>query len=479
MKWVGMEGILGAFLAGLVLNRLIPHVSPLMHNIEFVGNALFVPYFLIGVGMLINVRVFFGSLSALEVAGIMITMSLVTKWVAAWVTQKLCRMTKIERQIMLGLSTARAAATLAVVLVGYNIILPDGSHLLGEEILNGAIALILVTCIVSSFVTERAANVLATDESSLQNDSVDKEKEKIMVAVDNKETAETLVDLALLIRNPKLTDNLFALNVVNDSDGNSGRTRYSKQILSEVEKVATSAGVSIKSMSRYGINVASGIIHTQKEQEATQLIIGLHRKANIIDSFLGWLTETLLSEINREVLVVKMLMPFNTIRRIVVAVPPKAEYEAGFTKWIGHLAKMSSALGCRIYFHATAETMAYIERVVYTLPLKDKAKFNLMESWDDFMMLSAAVNYDHLLVVVSARRGSISYNKSLDNLPAQLSKYFANNSLILLYPDQFGEHTALQAFADPMSGHISPVSWTSYFKHNYLVALRWLRTRFK
>ena len=155
----------------------------------------------------------------------MIAMSLITKWLAAWITQKLCRMTKIERQIMLGLSTARAAATLAVVLVGYNIILPDGSHLLGEEILNGAIALILVTCIVSSFVTERAANVLATDESYLQNDSVDKEKEKIMVAVDNKETAETLVDLALLIRNPKLTDNLFALNVVNESDGNSGRTR--------------------------------------------------------------------------------------------------------------------------------------------------------------------------------------------------------------------------------------------------------------
>lgn len=479
MKWVGMEGILGAFLAGLVLNRLIPHVSPLMHNIEFVGNALFVPYFLIGVGMLINVRVFFGSLNALEVAGIMIAMSLITKWLAAWITQKLCRMTKIERQIMLGLSTARAAATLAVVLVGYNIILPDGSHLLGEEILNGSIALILVTCIVSSFVTERAANVLATDESSLQNDSVDKEKEKIMVAVDNKETADTLVDLALLIRNPKLTDNLFALNVVNDSDGNSGRTRYSKQILAEVEKVATSAGVSIKSMSRYGINVASGIIHAQKEQEATQLIIGLHRKANIIDSFLGWLTETLLSEINREVLVVKMLMPFNTIRRIVVAVPPKAEYEAGFTKWIGHLAKMSSALGCRIYFHATAETMAYIERVVYTLPLKDKAKFNLMESWDDFMMLSAAVNYDHLLVVVSARRGSISYNKSLDNLPAQLSKYFANNSLILLYPDQFGEHTALQAFADPMSGHINSVSWSSYIKHNYFAVIRWFSRKFK
>ena len=113
MELVGMEGILGAFLAGLVLNRLIPHVSPLMDHLEFVGNALFIPYFLIGVGMLINLRVIFGEGDALKVAAVMITMALTGKWIACWLTQKIYKMSVLERNLMYGLSNAQAAATLA------------------------------------------------------------------------------------------------------------------------------------------------------------------------------------------------------------------------------------------------------------------------------------------------------------------------------------------------------------------------------
>ena len=128
MEFVGMEGILGAFLAGLVLNRLIPHVSPLMNHLEFVGNALFIPYFLIGVGMLIDVHVIFGHGDALKVAAVMIVVALAGKWIACWLTQKIYKMGGIERELMYGLSNAQAAATLAAVLVGYNIILPNGER---------------------------------------------------------------------------------------------------------------------------------------------------------------------------------------------------------------------------------------------------------------------------------------------------------------------------------------------------------------
>ena len=149
MELIGMEGILGAFMVGLLLNRLIPHVSPLMSHLEFVGNALFIPYFLIGVGMLIDVHVIFGEGDALKVAGVMIVVALVGKWIASWLTQKIYRMSVLERELMFGLSNAQAAATLAAVLVGYQIILPDGSRLLNEDVLNGTVLLILVTCISS------------------------------------------------------------------------------------------------------------------------------------------------------------------------------------------------------------------------------------------------------------------------------------------------------------------------------------------
>ena len=123
MAFVGMEGILGAFLVGLVLNRLIPQVSPLMNHVEFVGNALFIPYFLIGVGMLIDVEVLFGHIDSIKVAGVMIVAALTGKWIASWLTQKLFHMSALEGTMMYGMSTAQAAATLAAVMVGYNIIM--------------------------------------------------------------------------------------------------------------------------------------------------------------------------------------------------------------------------------------------------------------------------------------------------------------------------------------------------------------------
>lgn len=448
MEVMGMEGILGAFLAGLVLNRLIPHVSPLMHNIEFVGNALFVPYFLIGVGMLIDVRAFFSGFNTLWVAFIMILLAISSKWITAFVTQKVCRLNKGERRLLFGLSTARAAATLAVVLVGYQIILPDGSHLLGEEVFNGAIALILVTCIVGSFVTENASRILAMDEGESQDNSSKEENEKILISVANPDTIEHLVSLSLYIRNPKLTKHISALNVVTDHNQNS---KVGKRSLDQAVQMGSATGVAINPITRFDLNIASGIIYAQKEQKATDVIIGLHRKSNIMDTFLGGLTESLLSEIHREMLVVKMLMPLNTIRKIVVAVPPKAEYEAGFAKWVDHISRISAMLSCRVVFHGTRHTLDSIGNVLASKSLSDNVKYSIMESWDELTMLSADVEYDNLLVIVSSRRGSISYQKSFEQLPFLVSHYFFNNSLLMIYPDQYGEPANLQAFADPMS----------------------------
>ena len=189
MELIGMEGILGAFMVGLLLNRLIPHVSPLMSHLEFVGNALFIPYFLIGVGMLIDVHVIFGEGDALKVAGVMIVVALVGKWIASWLTQKIYRMSVLERELMFGLSNAQAAATLAAVLVGYQIILPDGSRLLNEDVLNGTVLLILVTCIVSSFTTERAARKMAMGEVNPEEDH-SHVPEKILIPIANPATID-------------------------------------------------------------------------------------------------------------------------------------------------------------------------------------------------------------------------------------------------------------------------------------------------
>ena len=448
MEFVGMEGILGAFLAGLVLNRLIPHVSPLMNHLEFVGNALFIPYFLIGVGMLIDIHVIFGQGDALKVAAVMIVVALVGKWIASWLTQKIYKMAPIERELMFGLSNAQAAATLAAVLVGYNIILPNGERLLNEDVLNGTVLLILVTCVVSSFITERAARKIAMCEAHLEEERT-VEAERILIPVANPDTIEYLMNLSLLIRDTKQKDNLLALNVINDNNTSEGLELRGKRYLEKAAMITASADVPLRQITRYDLNIASGIIHTAKEYEVTDVIIGLHRKVNIVDSFFGMLAENLLKGLHREVMIAKFLIPINTIRRIIIAVPPKAEYEAGFQKWVEHFCRMGGTLGCRVHFFANEETTVQLQALVKKKYGQTLTDFSRLDDWGDLLILTGQVNYDHLLVVISARRGSIYYDSSFEKLPAQLSKYFSNNSLIVLYPDQLGEPQDAVSFSNP------------------------------
>ena len=439
MEFVGMEGILGAFLAGLVLNRLIPHVSPLMNHLEFVGNALFIPYFLIGVGMLINLRVIFGHGDALKVAAVMIIMALTGKWIACWLTQKIYKMSVLERKLMYGLSIAQAAATLAAVLVGYNIILPGGERLLNDDVLNGTVLLILVTCVVSSLITERAAKKVAIDDSEPEKTSSATETEKILVALNNPNTIEDMVNLSLVIRDPKLKDNLLAINVINDDNTSDNLRMRSKRYLEKAAMMTTAVNVPLKQVTRYDLNIASGIIHSAKENEITSIITGLHHKANITDSFFGVLAEHLLKGLNCELIISKFLIPVHTLKRIVVAVPPKAEYESGFPRWMEHFCRMGSTLGCRVHFFANEKTTARLQTLIKKKHKQVLTDFSLLEDWNDLLVLTGQVSYDHLLVIISARPGTLSYDSSFEKLPRQLSKYFSNNSLIVLYPNQSGE----------------------------------------
>lgn len=437
MEIAGMEGILGAFLAGLLLNRLIPGISPLKNHLEFVGNALFIPYFLIGVGMMIDLNVIFGHGNALAVAAVMTACALAGKWIACWMTQKIYGMSHTERKLMFGLSTAQAAATLAVVLVGYNIILPDGERLLNEDVLNGTILLILVTCIVSSVTTQQAAKKAAVEEPADMSGH-DGQTEKILIPVANPDTVKDMVCLSLTIRNPKLRDNLYALSIINDGDS-SEVPNLARQNLDKAAKIAASANVDLKKLSRYDLNIASGIIHTAKEQDITSIIIGLRRDANIKNPILGALAINLLKGLHCEIMVTRLMVPVNTLQKIVIAVPPKAEYEAGFTKWVEHFCRMGMSLERRLDFRATEDTISVLKPMIAGKYPETDATFTPSAGFSDISSLSGELKEDCLLAVVSSRQGSISYDSYLDKLPKILGRDFQKTSLILLYPEKYDD----------------------------------------
>ena len=354
MELAGMEGLLGAFVVGLVLNRLIPHVSPLMNHLEFVGNALFIPYFLIGVGMMIDVRVILGHGNALLVAAVMIGVALLGKWIACWLTQKIYRMSSVERILMYGLSNAQAAATLATVLVGYNIVLPTGERLLNDDVLNGTILLILVTCVVSSFITERAARRMAIDKSLESRTPC--RQERILIPIANPSTVGNLINLSLAIRDSGQEENLLALSVIDDVDNSTYAEMQGKHNLRKAAKITAAVDVSLREIVRYDRNIVSGIVHATKEYGITDVIIGMHCKNCAGDTLFGNLTGALLEDLYQEVMIARFLMPVNTLRRIIVTVPAKAEYEAGFLKWVEQICRLATALGGGVYFYAGKDT---------------------------------------------------------------------------------------------------------------------------
>ena len=181
----------------------------------------------------------------------------------------------------------------------------------------------------------------------------------------------------------------------------------------------------------------------------TNIIIGLHHKVSIVDSFFGKLTENLLKNTYLQVMVVRFLIPVNTLRRIIVAVPPKSEFEHGFLKWIAQMCRMSGLLGCRVHFYAHPQTLGYIRGYIQKKHKDTRVTYSELENWDDLLILTGEVNYDHLLVIISARRGSISYDSSFERLSGQISKYFNNNSIMVLYPEQKGDPDESLSFSDP------------------------------
>lgn len=433
MEFVGMEGILGAFLAGIVLNRTIPPASPLMNHLEFVGNALFIPYFLIGVGMLLDVSAFVKEPDVFIIATAMIATGVVSKWLAAFLTQKIFRMSTDERTLLFGLTNSRAAATLAVVLVGHKILLPDGRPLLDDNVLNGTMMFILVTCVVSSFVTEHTARKMV-EAGKPENESKDNEHDRLLIALSNPATVAPLVNAALMLRTPKSSVMPAALNVVLEDDPEA-RDSGLKQ-LEQAVHIAAAANVRLVTRSRWSVNVVSGISHTIKELEASDLLIGLHQKSRLTEAFFGKLSTDLVAAIEEQIIIYRSVIPLNTVRRLHLLIPRRAEFEPGFHGWADRVALLASQLSCRIEMYGGRGTMEKLEEYWQHRRYSMEAEKHIYTSWHDLISIAHETQQGHMMVFIAARRGTLSHHNYMEKLPEQIERYFSARNLMIIYPSQ-------------------------------------------
>lgn len=426
----GVEPIIGAFVAGLALNRLIPHSSVLMNRIEFIGNALFIPFFLISVGMLVDFRVILSGPTALIVAATLTIVAIFGKWLAAFFTQLIFKYSKLQRRLIFGLSSSHAAATLAVILVGYK------AKILDENILNGTVILILATCIVASFVTERAAKnlVVAMEDETYSQNKSQEINEHIVLPIANNINLEKALDFALLIKDKKSSYPLSILTVVpNNREAERNITR-ARQKLKQLIDHATASETRAEVIAAIDFNIFSGIARTAREIMANIIILGWPQRTGIIDQFFGKKLEVLLSNTDKTVFVCHFEQPLSNHKRIVVVLPPLAELEQGFDNWMGKLTKLASELGIGVLYYCNPETESAIGRYTKRSKITQKNKFQILEIWESVLDGKHPIERDDLLLFISSRRSGISFLSMMENLPAKLEEKYSRNSKIIIYP---------------------------------------------
>ncbi|SFU04770.1 Kef-type K+ transport system, membrane component KefB [Algoriphagus locisalis] len=463
----GIEAIIGAFLVGLSINSLIPHTSPLMNRVEFVGNSIFIPFFLIGVGMLVDFRIFLESWETIWVAFVMTTVAIAAKWLAAFATQKTYKFTLDERRIIFGLSNAQAAATLAAVIIGYNTNIGLNSsgepiRLLSESILNGTIIMILVTCTIASLAAQKGAKNIALAESAFDDGSGEKEiQERILIPIRSQETSDELIKLSILIQSPTKKSSMYALSIINPDLQDSAAEMKAQKILNKASETAASTDHFLIELLRYDTNVEQGISGVIHENKITDLVLGFHEKQGMNDSFLGNLTEGLLSKSNTTTFIYKSHQPFDTHKRHLIFVPPHAEKELGFPFWLVKIWNIARNTGARIIFYAAPETREYLADILKKHPIR--VNFRTFPEWDEVSNLNIHLKPDDNLIMVLSRKGTVSYHPKLEQVPSLINTWLQNNSFILIYPNQpkAGGMDGMEMIHGSLIGPIERLDYTS------------------
>ena len=435
----GMEAIIGSFLAGLALNRLIPQSSPLMNRVEFVGNAIFIPFFLLSVGMLIDYRAFFTSFETIKVGMVMIIVATAAKYAAAWLTQKTFRLSVDQRSVIFGLSNAQAAATLAAVMVGYNVILGTDANgapirLLNESVLNGTILMILVTCAIASFSAQKGAHNIAMKESGEETEDKDTKDEHILITVSNEETVEELVNLSLAIKSKTNTSGLYALKVIDNQNSDDKTLKSSKRVLQTAVDTAAATDTRLKGLLRYDLSISNAITSVVKEREITDLVLGLHKEKDIPAAFLGNIVENVLQHSSVTTFIYKPVQPLATIKRHLIILPDRAEKEIGFIPVMNRVWNVLQNTGAKVVFYGSEDTLKAIKKLF--AKRAGEISYVNFSDWDDFLIVFRDVKADDSMWVIFSRKEGYSYDPVMPRIPGYLNKYFQSNSFILSYPIQ-------------------------------------------
>ncbi len=421
-----IEPILGAFFSGLVLNRLVINSSSLYKRIEFIGNNLFIPFFLISIGILANFKVYFDQPVQIFHLAVMIFAAFAGKYLAAILSKLFFKTSKTETSLIFGLSVSRAASAIAIILIGFNM------GFVPETVLNNTVILILITSITSSYVTQKAGKMLLFEEETIEEDF--KVKQKILVPIANPANMENLLEFASLIKKEDTTIPIYPLTIfTNRNEIRNKINENQKKIIKIIDSLQSD--VSFETSSRIDNNVTNGIVRAAEEIVATAIIMGWNKSKTPFHILFGNVLSNLLDKTERMVLVIKTPSSFRQVQKIHLICPENAQYERGFHLWIDTLVFLIKKLQLKALVDCNSEQT--LEAVNHYINRTGKTKyFDLNNnSINQYVNENIRNSPTDLLIFINSRKRTISYNKSYEQVINVNMERFNKNNIVIIYPE--------------------------------------------
>ncbi|NCC49953.1 MAG: cation:proton antiporter [Spartobacteria bacterium] len=436
----GLEPIIGAFLAGLTLNSLIPERSTLMTRLRFVGEALFIPFFLLSVGMRVNPAALLGGGAGWIVMAYMVIMVTLSKWLAAWLTARFVKLSDDETYVLFGLSVNQAAATLAAVMVGVQI------GLFNEAVLNGTILMILATCTIGPLVTERAGRRLAIqrdEEPEAHHETI----ERLLVPIQHPTQVMPLMELALMARRPRSQEPVYPLAVMPNDEDDNAAIAFGERLLAPAVLRAVEAEIPVHPITRIAAEYAAGVLDAARDLRATSILLDdTVRQSSALSDPL----EQIVKEGHHLILRWRRPGPLNTCRRMVVFLPPWIERMPGFTAAWDCVKRLRKQAGMNMLIMAEAQTLSALR--AHKLFDKRDAHINVAQlgRWTRGVAAwRGLADRQDFPVLFMARAGRLAWTPLQDRLPALLARHSTGGHLLMVYPAEVKWESEAPSAASP------------------------------
>lgn len=327
---IGIEQIVGAFLAGLAVNAVIGE-SPVKEKVEFVGGVLFIPFFFIDMGLLIDLPAFLKTLSSLGLTLAIISGLIGSKFIAAWLASLIYRYSWVEMLSMWSLSLPQVAATLAATLVGYQ------QGILTQDILNSVIVLMVVTSILGPLITSRVASRIpipqpeadTVDDLWWEGANSETEPDKtdpftVIVPIQNPQTQRALIQLAALLaqyEHGRIVPLVITRGTVHmDDPGLETSLQRGQKLLRRALEIGQAYNIPIEPQLRIDDDIPLGITRLSREENSNLIIVGWSEKTGLRARLFGTVIDNILWSAHCPVAITRLLDEPEKIQSILVPV---------------------------------------------------------------------------------------------------------------------------------------------------------------